>query len=252
MRGHEMNKNAVEPEHVAELSLAEFCCAPGDRVEHGLDVGRRTRDYAQYLARGGLVFEGLLKLAFTCLLRLKQARVLNGDYGLVGEGLEQVDLPGHDRPGVAPGHDDHPNHVIPAQHWCAKQPAPPTCVRVSAIVTWILKRILQQNNALCEHNSATNRAQIGYHRPIGRCARQRFRRPVLGCHDVKQPAIEPEHRRELAVTEPTSILKYRLEYRVHIGGRAADDSEDVRGRGLSLKRLLRLVEEPRVLDGDNR
>ena len=57
-----MNKPPVEPEHVAELNLAEFCCAPGDRVEHGLHVGRRTGDYTQYLASRGLILERLLYL----------------------------------------------------------------------------------------------------------------------------------------------------------------------------------------------
>src|SRR5215467_12637662 len=81
MRGHEMNKNPVEPEHVAELSLAELCCAPRDRVEHGLDVGRRTGDYAQYLASRDLVFERLLKLALARLFGFEQPRVLDGDHG---------------------------------------------------------------------------------------------------------------------------------------------------------------------------
>jgi hypothetical protein len=115
-------------------------------------------------------------------------------------------------------------------------------VRGSVIVTWIRKRILKQNDALCEHNSTIRCVLIGGLRPA-RSSRQHFRRPVLGCRDVKQSAIVPEHRRELAVTKPTSILKNRLEYRVHIGGRAADDSEDVRGRGLPLKRFLRLVKK---------
>src|SRR5215472_6599724 len=92
MRGHEMNKNPVEPEHVAELSLAELCCAPGDRVEHRLNVGRRTGDYAQHLASRGLILKRLLKFALACLLRLEQPRVFDGDDGLVGEGLEYLNL----------------------------------------------------------------------------------------------------------------------------------------------------------------
>src|SRR5215831_13802945 len=92
MRGHEMNKIPVEPEHVAELSLAEFRRAPGDRVEHGLDVGRRTRDYAQYLGGCCLIFKGFLQLALTRLLGFEQPRVLDGDDGLVGEGVDEFDL----------------------------------------------------------------------------------------------------------------------------------------------------------------
>src|SRR5215470_11189860 len=92
MRGHEMNKISVEPEHMAELSLAEFCCAPGDRVEHRLDVGRRTGDYAQYLASRGLIFKRLLKLTLARLLGFEQPCVLDGDCGLVGEGFDKFNL----------------------------------------------------------------------------------------------------------------------------------------------------------------
>src|SRR5215471_20879547 len=92
MRGHEMNEIPVEPEHVAELSLAEFRCAPGDGVEHGLDVGRRTRDYAQYLGGCCLIFKGFLQLVLARLFGLEQPRVLDGDDGLVGEGGYELNL----------------------------------------------------------------------------------------------------------------------------------------------------------------
>src|SRR5215467_5820722 len=97
MGGHKMNEIPVEPEHVAELSLAEFRCALGDRVEHGLDVGRRTRDYAQYLGGCCLIFKGFLQLALTRLLGFEQPRILDGDDGLVGEGLDEFDLPSGER-----------------------------------------------------------------------------------------------------------------------------------------------------------
>src|SRR5262249_23662269 len=87
-----MNEISLEPEDIAELSPAELCCAPGARVEHGLDVGRRTGYYAQYLASRGLVFEGLLKLALARLLGFKQPRVLDGDHSLAREALEHRDF----------------------------------------------------------------------------------------------------------------------------------------------------------------
>src|SRR6516165_2623197 len=92
MRGHKMNKIPVEPEHVAELSLGELCCAPGDRVEHRLNVGRRTGDDIKHLARRGLVLERFLKFALARLLRLEQPRILDGDDSLVREDLEKRDL----------------------------------------------------------------------------------------------------------------------------------------------------------------
>src|SRR5262245_25392924 len=53
-------------------------------------------------------------------------------------------------------------------------------------------------------------------------------------------------------------LDDRIEYRLHIGGRAADDAEHFRGRRLMLQclaqfcvALLDFLEQPNVLDGDD-
>ena len=43
----------------------------------------------------------------------------------------------------------------------------------------------------------------------------------------------------------------RIEHRLQIEGRAADDLEHVGGGGLLLQRFAQLVEQPRVLDGDD-
>jgi hypothetical protein len=47
---------------------------------------------------GGLILERLLQISFTRLLSLQQPCVLDGNDGLVGEGLEQINLPVGERP----------------------------------------------------------------------------------------------------------------------------------------------------------
>ena len=56
-----------------------------DRVEHRLRVGDRAADDAQDLGRRRLLLERLLGF-------VEQARVLDRDHRLVGEGLQQRDL----------------------------------------------------------------------------------------------------------------------------------------------------------------
>src|SRR6266511_5441577 len=56
-----------------------------DHVQHWLNVGRRTGDDAQNFTRRGLLLQRLLEF-------LEQTHVLDGDYGLVGEGFDEVDL----------------------------------------------------------------------------------------------------------------------------------------------------------------
>src|SRR5262245_41193064 len=48
------------------------------------------------------------------------------------------------------------------------------------------------------------------------------------------------------------LLENRVEDRLQVARRAADDLEDLRSRGLTLERLLRFVEQPHVLDRDRR
>src|SRR5262249_55372379 len=56
---------------------------------------------------------------------------------------------------------------------------------------------------------------------------------------------------ELRVAQPRGVRQHGLEYRFKLAGRARDDTEDLRGRGLLLQRLAQLVEQPRVLDCDD-
>ena len=51
--------------------------------------------------------------------------------------------------------------------------------------------------------------------------------------------------------KPGGRLDQRVEHRLQIERRAADDLEHVGGGGLLLERFAQLVEQARVLDGDD-
>ena len=72
-------------------------------------------------------------------------------------------------------------------------------------------------------------------------------RDELGPIAVPQPQMDP-----LGVTEHARVLGDRIEDRPEVARGLADDPEDLGRRGLTLERLLRLVEEARVLDRDHR
>ena len=57
--------------------------------------------------------------------------------------------------------------------------------------------------------------------------------------------------RIICSAEPCRRLDQRAEHRLQIKGRAADDLEHVGGGGLLLQRLAQLVEQARILDGDD-
>ena len=75
--------------------------------------------------------------------------------------------------------------------------------------------------------------------------------------DVSMPAKRCLPMRRIA--QPHRRRDQRFEHRIEIEGRPADRLEDVSGRSLLLQRLckvprarLHLVEQPHVLDGDDR
>ena len=66
--------------------------ALGDGVQHPLQVGGRPADDLQHLGGRRLLLQRLRQRAVALLQLGEQAGVLDGDHGLVGEGLDQGDL----------------------------------------------------------------------------------------------------------------------------------------------------------------
>src|SRR5262249_33688978 len=58
-------------------------------------------------------------------------------------------------------------------------------------------------------------------------------------------------RGPIRLAQPRGRFDERVEHRLQIEGRAADDLEHVGGGGLLLQRLAKLVEQASVLDGDD-
>ena len=92
MQGDRMEAAVAIQEEMPELRPTEPPGIVQDFIEHWLQLAGRTRDDLQHLAGGSLVVERLLQLARARLHVLEQARVLDGDHGLVGERLKQGDL----------------------------------------------------------------------------------------------------------------------------------------------------------------
>jgi len=101
VRGGDANQVAVHDEDRAAESGTHCDRAAGDRLEDRLGVGRRAPDDAQDLARRRLLIEGLAEFAIARLQLPEQPHILDGDDGLIGEGLHQRDLLVGERPDLA-------------------------------------------------------------------------------------------------------------------------------------------------------
>jgi hypothetical protein len=66
--------------------------AIGHRLENRSQIGRRRGDHSQNVAGGSLLIQGRPECSIPLFQFLEEASILEGDHGLIGEGLEQSDL----------------------------------------------------------------------------------------------------------------------------------------------------------------
>jgi len=88
-----------QPQHVsvllkdeAQISRAKPRRRFGQRSEHRLQIERGVADDPEHICSGGLLLQRLGEFARALLLRLKQPRVFDRDYRVIGECLHQLDL----------------------------------------------------------------------------------------------------------------------------------------------------------------
>ncbi len=107
---------AVEAENESPLGLAEPYGTFGQRIEDRLDIDGGTADYLQQFARRRLLVERHAEIAVLCLHFLEQPHILNGDHRLVGEGGQQFDALGAERPCFNSAHAENPDGLaLPQQ-----------------------------------------------------------------------------------------------------------------------------------------
>src|SRR4029450_3772645 len=95
-----------ELENSGVVRAAELRSALDDRLQHRLELRRRRADDSQDLARAGLLRQRLRELAVAYPQLFDQTHVLDRDHGLVGESLEELDLPFRESAGLGPGGGD--------------------------------------------------------------------------------------------------------------------------------------------------
>ena len=91
------------------LGCEQVLAAVEDLVEHRRGVGDRAADHLQHLGRRCLLLQRLFGL-------VEQANVLDGDHGLIGEGLHQADLRSENAPHLVAQQRDHADGTPLPQH----------------------------------------------------------------------------------------------------------------------------------------
>jgi hypothetical protein len=102
MRRNEVQGVAIPAMDISKIGLANPCGFFQHGCKYRLQIARRTADDLQYLGRCRLLLQRFCQLSRTLLLRLKQPCVLDGDYRLICEGFDQLDLLLGERPNRCP------------------------------------------------------------------------------------------------------------------------------------------------------
>ncbi len=228
--------------HAAEQPLT----AVEDLLEHRLGVRHRAADHLQHLGSGGLSFQRLLGL-------IEQPCVLDRDQRLVAERFGQRDLVGGEgaRSGARQG--EHANAFV-----CAQQGKHQRRVDAARLVhaALVFRQVdggpVGQVQRLLVHHHAGRKVRAGVHG--NRLVRQVRNQAVLsGARGQPQPlAVQVQDEGLVAADQRHGRGDDGVEHRLHVGGRAADHAQHVGGGGLAAQRLVRLLEQPRVLDRDHR
>src|SRR5215831_5145259 len=92
VEGERVKQLAVEASGDAMVRAAQPNGAPDDGIEHRLEICWRAADDPKDFARRCLLVERRGQFSVARLQFLEQPHVLDGDYRLVGEGLEQRNL----------------------------------------------------------------------------------------------------------------------------------------------------------------
>ena len=181
----------------------------------------------------------------------EQPHVLDGDDGLVGEGLNQLDL--------RLGEGLHPPATAadrPDRHAVADDRNP----QVGSIGRRLLQHLQRPRivvgigpHVLDVHRPAVDEGAAN-DEVAGRRAREQapVRRRLGGRHvahrdEVEEAVIDPRHRAELRVAQAGRARDDGLEHGLGIGRRARDDLEDLARRRLTLLRLGLKTCEPSAL-----
>ena len=234
-----------------ELRVEQQAAHADHRVHRRADlVAHRGEERAL-----GLV--GRLRRGARFLGFVEQARVLDRDHRLVGEGLQQSDLLRRKRRPLAvrerADDEESANTTVPPHHWRnqAGKIADLGCHAANRLGNPIPRQCI----GIMHHAALQHRLRDD---GLGDGGRLELLCGPLAARSARQTQVhhgvlvDGQHCQVAACDQALAAVEDLLEHRLGIGHRAADDLQHLGGGGLLFERLLRLVEQAHVLDRDHR
>jgi hypothetical protein len=187
------------------------------------------------------------------LLELREeADVLDGDDGLLGEDLQELDLSVWEQPGLGAGDRNRPDREAVSQHRdaCGAPIAAGRRHRAEG-VAGVQGDIRDLHDTSLEYCASCNGPPTWRRRIRASIDLKHLGGEAAVRHEVEELTIKLVHKAKLGLAEPSRALGDHVEHRLGVGRRPGDHPQDL-GRGsLLLERLIRLVEQADILDGDD-
>ena len=192
-----------------------------------------------------------LELEALLLDLVEQPYILDRDHRLVGEGRGEIDLSVAESSYHSAHQHDHADRDSFAQQGNAEHGtgAHLSCGSAQHVFRVILN-VSYMDDVAFKRSSPSDRAPTRFELDLCHIVTDGGREP-MACGMFVDCAAQAMNRRHIGVAQPHCGFNQRVEHRLQIEGRAADHLEHVGGRRLLLQRLAQLVEQARVLYGDD-
>ena len=239
--GSVMDQGAVELEHVGAVSLAQAGRATTDGVEHRSHVRLRPIDDGEHVGGGAFALQSLGEIAIACRELVEHAGVLDGDAGLLGEGLDELDLAVREGLDLtAPASDDTDGHAVLEDRNAEVRPVGRRPLEHFQGM-WVIVRVVQDihdvDGPSVDNGPAHDEPAVRWTREQAVIGLPFTGRHVVDGHQVKEPALASGYCAEACLAQAGRPLHDGVEDRPDVGRRARDEAEDLGGGRLLFQRL---------------
>ena len=137
-----------------------------------MQVERRAADHLEHIRRRGLLRQRFLEVAGLGLQLLEQAAILDGNDGLVGEGLDELDLAWRELAPLAPRQRKPPDPRIPAaQRDAQNRPIAHQRLELGVIIG-IGRDVADVHHLIAQQHPADERVPAGRFGQLGQSAKE--------------------------------------------------------------------------------
>src|SRR5215469_16694389 len=173
------------------------------------------------------------------------------DHLLVSECGYQLDLLFCERIHFIAGEREYADRYSFAQQWHAKDGWITECLLIAhQSIFGIDEHVRNVNCSTLQSDSPHNTAAVRLNRMFQRIP-LRFGGVAVDSADPKNFSITHLDGALIGRAKPSGRLRQRVEHRLQIERRAADNLEHIGCRRLLLERLTQFIQQPRVLDGND-